>query len=103
MKNKILFWITSLVILGVVVYFINPREEKTAGWYLDSIVELRQQKQILTDEIKLIDEKIIEYRSTMDKIQYSWLDYMNMGLIQETQSPERNWTWAEELLNQYIE
>ena len=39
---------------------------KSAGWYLDQIVELRQQKQDKLNDINQLDEKIIEYRNIMD-------------------------------------
>lgn len=80
--KKYLLWFILVILLGYTVYFVLNSNTKSAGWYLDQIVELRQQKQLKLDEVKLIDDKIAEYRKTMDKLQYSWLDYMS-GLIQE--------------------
>lgn len=99
--KKILFWIIWLVLLGVVVFFITKSDTKSAGWYLDRIVKLRQEKQIKLDEIKQIDNKIIEYREIMDWLQYSWLDYL--GFQSEQEQPQRTWTETQELINQPIE
>ena len=99
--KKYLLWFIGVILLGYIVYFVVNSNTKSAGWYLDQIVELRQQKQLKLDELKLIEDKILEYRNIMDKLQYSGLDYM--GLLQEARSPQRTWTETQGLQNQPIE
>ena len=94
---------TKWIIIVVVVFIIAliailknfGNECITAGCHLDRIVELRQDKQDLLDQIKSIENQITEERKVMDSIQYNGLEYL--GFTQEAQSPQRTWTQAPEL------
>ncbi len=97
-KYFIIWWVVSL---GVIVLIFTNREEKTAWWYLDRIVEKRIEKKEFLNKITDIDKEILEYKKIMDNLQYSWLDYP--GFTQEIKLPQRTWTEAEILVNQSIE
>lgn len=90
--KKIYLIIIWLILVGSIVLFMWNKETKTAWWYLDEIVELRQVKQNKLDEIKQLDEQIIEYRKIMDWIQYSWVNYLGLS--------EESWLTPEQQLKQ---
>ena len=101
MTKKLWLIIIWLVLVVSTVVIINKSDTKSSGWYLDRIVELRQQKQNYLDEIKVIDEKILEYREIMNNKQYEGIDYL--GKSTEAQQPVKSWTQAEVLEQKTIE
>lgn len=99
-KTKI---ITTSIILSslclLILWWCNQKQ--TTPWMiLDEIVQLRQSKQSELDKIKLIDEQIATKVEKMNKLQYSWLEYM--GLISEKQAPQKTWIVTQGLSGQYI-
>lgn len=92
MKKK-LFIIIWVVLLGVIVFFITKSDTKSAGWYLDRQIELENQIKTLK----------IEWEEVKTKKEKLYVENINKGLLLEQEQPQRTWTEAEILTNQFIE
>ena len=91
MKRQIKTIIVLVIILLAMLFLLNWCSSKpkiTAWYYLDKITEIRQEKQQLLNNIEELDKQIIEYRTKMDSLQYSWIEYL--GLIEETDSQTKS-------------